>query len=89
MGYKRADLFVEQAELFYPLAEEAGLSDEIVTLDNIPFKRLDWHLFIRPDSPNIEAMELVNHALEEAIDDGSLLKQVTAIFSKYKLEYTE
>ena len=89
LDHKRADIFVEQSELFYPVAEEDGLIDNIKTLKNINFKSLQWHLFIRPDSKYVGLMSDVDQALDRAIADSSLLAKVQEIFEKYGLSYTE
>jgi ABC-type amino acid transport substrate-binding protein len=85
LDLKRADVFVEQSELFYPVAEEVGLIDKIQTLENIKFKRLHWHLYIRPDSKYVGLMNEIDEALARAIADGTLLAKVEEIFAKYGL----
>lgn len=89
LDYKRADIFVEQSELFYPVAEDVGLIDKIKTLKNIKFKSLHWHLFIRPDSKHVGLMSDVDQAMDRAIADGSLQAKVQEIFAKYGLSYTD
>lgn len=89
LEYKRADLFIEQSELFYPLAIEAGLIDKVVTLNNIKFKSLRWHLYIRPDSEHVSLMSSVDQALDRAIEQGVLLSKIQEIFAKYGLSYSE
>jgi hypothetical protein len=85
LQFKRADIFVEQSELFYPVAEDLGLVDQIKTLENINFKSLHWHLYIRPDSKHVGLMSEVNQTLDRSIADGSLLTKVQEIFLKYGL----
>jgi hypothetical protein len=88
LDLKRADIFVEQSELFYPIAEDVGLIDKIQTLENIKFKSLQWHFYIRPDSKYVGLMKDVDKALSMAISDGTLQTKVQEIFSKYGLSYT-
>lgn len=89
LEYKRADIFVEQSELFYPVAEELGLVDEIESLDNIQFKSLYWHLYIRNNSKHVGLMHEVDKALDKAIEDGQLLRKVREIFLRYGLPYSQ
>ncbi len=87
LHYQRADLFVEQSELFYPLAKAEGLLDKVETLDNIDFKTLHWHLYIRPDSKHIGLMNAINDELSRLIKNGELQTKVRQIFIKYGLRY--
>lgn len=89
LDYKRADIFVEQSELFYPVAEELGLIDKVKTFNNIQFKKLYWHLYIRKDSKYVELMNDINRAMDRAIASGELLAKVQEIFVKYNLRYEE
>jgi hypothetical protein len=87
--YKRADLFIEQSELFYPLVEDEGLMNSLVTLDGVDFKSLHWHLYIRPDSKHVGLMVKINQELDRVIKSGLLLSKVQQIFSNYGLSYTD
>lgn len=89
LDYKRADIFIEQSELFYPIAEELKLKDKIKTLNNIHFKTLKWHLYIRKESKHAELMKDINRALDRARAEGVLLAKVQQIFAKYNLIYEE
>lgn len=89
LDYKRADIFVEQSELFYPIAEELGLKDKVKTLNNIHFKSLKWHLYIRKDSKHVELMKDINKALDRSIIEGTLLAKAQQVFAKYNLKYEE
>lgn len=79
---KRADLYIEQAEMFRYQANSLGLLDNIFTLNQPIIYEMPWHLFISKQSPHITQLPTINHRLAGLKASGELEKIKMTIFTK-------
>ncbi len=86
LAYRRADLYIEQAEMFRYQAAQQGVLDQLVTLREPSIRKLGWHLFIAEDSPHARLMPEINATLESLRDSGELEQIKHSLFAKYGIE---
>lgn len=83
---QRADVYIEQAEMFIFQAKKAGVFEEVVTFQQPSIRKLGWHIFIGHKSKFQFLMPKINKTLEELQASGELEKIKQQIFSKYGIE---
>jgi len=81
----RADLYIEQAEMFRYQVRELGLSDEVITIP-APLREMGWHLFIRKDSEWVKIMPQLNRELKKLQRSGELNRIKNRLFKKYGID---
>ena len=79
----RADLYIEQAEMFRYQAKELGLLDDIITIADPVLYRMPWHLFLSTQSPHLSQLDKINQRLQELQQSGELEKIRQTIFHKH------
>jgi len=79
----RADLYIEQAEMFRYQAKKAGVLDELVTLNETSIRKLGWHIFIGKKSKYQALIPKINQVLARLHASGELEKIKQKIFLKY------
>jgi len=79
----RADLYIEQAEMFRYQAKKAGVLDELVTLNETSIRKLGWHIFIGNKSKYQALIPKINQILARLHASGELEKIKQKIFLKY------
>ncbi len=82
----RADVYIEQSEMFRYQAKVNGVLEEILTLDETPIKKLGWHIFIGKNSKYQSLMPKINEMLEKLQASGELEKIKVEIFKKHGIE---
>lgn len=82
----RADLYIEQAELFRYQAKALGLLSSIITLSKPVLKSEGWHLFLSHKSPHTTLLENVDQRLLELKANGQLDVIRDRIFAIYGVE---
>ena len=80
---KRADLYIEQQEMFHYQARSLGLLDQIVTLQQPVMYKMPWHLFLSKQSPHVMQLDKINQRLQELQQSGELEKIRQTIFKKH------
>ena len=78
----RADLYIEQAEMFRYQVRELGLSHEVITIP-ASMREMGWHLFIRKDSPWVKIMPQLDRELKKLQSTGELNRIKIRLFKKY------
>lgn len=86
LALQRADVYIEQSEMFRYQAKEKGILDELLTLNEPPMKKLGWHIFIGKKSKHQSLMPKINDMLEQLQASGELEKIKMEIFKKYGIE---
>lgn len=86
LAYNRADLYIEQAEMFRYQARQAGVLDELETLREPSIRRLGWHLFIAKDSPFAELMPQIDATLKAMRESGELDQIKESLFTEYGID---
>lgn len=81
----RADVYIEQAEMFRYQAKKAGVLDDLLTLNEPSIRKLGWHLFIGEKSKNQYLLPKINEMLETLRASGELEKIKQEIFIKYEI----
>ncbi|MDM7859810.1 transporter substrate-binding domain-containing protein [Alteromonas sp. ASW11-36] len=79
----RADLYLEQAEMFKYQASQLGLQDQLVSLSSPVIKRQGWHLFIGKSSLHVGIVAQVDSLLEDMQSTGELEQLRRIIFARY------
>lgn len=79
----RADLYIEQAEMFRYQAKELGLLDDIITISEPVIYRMPWHLFLSKQSPHVTQLNKINQRLQELQQSGELENIRLRIFTKH------
>ncbi|WP_164084745.1 substrate-binding periplasmic protein [Alteromonas flava] len=83
----RADLYIEQAEMFQFQAAQLGLDEQLLTLPRPIIQRVNWHLFISNKSSNITLLPRLNALLATLKESGELEQLQREIFARYKIKY--
>lgn len=83
LAQHRADVYVEQAEIFEPQVRKLNLESEIVTLHNNVMKSMGWHLFISKNSDFHVDIEKINDQLLQLQSAGILEEVKNRVFLKY------
>ncbi|MFC3094467.1 hypothetical protein DRW07_13740 [Alteromonas sediminis] len=83
----RADLYIEQTEMFRFQAAQLGLDNLLVTLPSPIIERVNWHLFISDKSQNINILPRLNALLKSLKDNGELEALQQEIFARFKIDY--
>lgn len=84
--YGRADVYIEQEEIFRYQARAQGLLDEIISISDNPIQSLGWHLFIGNESDYLYLVPEINELLKEMKANGELEELKMRLFSKYGIE---
>ncbi|NRA15566.1 MAG: transporter substrate-binding domain-containing protein [Oceanospirillaceae bacterium] len=79
----RADVYIEQAEMFRYQAKKAGVLDELVTFNEPSIRKLGWHIFIGNKSKYQYLIPKINQILESLRASGELEKIKHQIFLKH------
>ncbi|MDI9244720.1 transporter substrate-binding domain-containing protein [Marinobacter sp. CHS3-4] len=82
----RADVYIEQAEMFRYQARQKGVLDEVISFDQFAAGALGWHLFIGRDSKHADVMSRIDLVLAEMTASGELQTLKRQIFAKYGVE---
>lgn len=82
---QRADLYIEQYEMFHYQAKLHGLEARMLTFPEPQIRQLGWHLFIAKNSPALKLMPEINQKLKELKLSGRLEEIRKEIFSNYGL----
>ncbi|MDX1452570.1 MAG: transporter substrate-binding domain-containing protein [Oleiphilaceae bacterium] len=82
---QRADLYVEQKEMFQYQAQMAGLENEVHTFESPVIRTLGWHLFIGHKSPHQPLMARIDTLLKALQESGELEALRKEIFARYEL----
>lgn len=83
LSKNRADLYIEQDEMFRYQAQKAGVSDEILTIKKPSIRQLGWHIFIGKESKHAHLIPKINATLKKLEASGELEKIKLEIFKKY------
>ncbi len=79
----RADVYIEQDEMFRYQARAAGVLDRLSTIEDPVIKKVKWHLFIGNKSKHVSVMSEVDRVLETLEATGELEKIKQELFRKY------
>jgi len=82
----RADVYIEQAEMFRYQAKRSGVLDEVLTLNEPSIRKLGWHIFISKKSKYQFLMPKISAMLEMLRASGELEKIKQKIFLKHEIE---
>ncbi|OUR78110.1 hypothetical protein A9Q83_09020 [Alphaproteobacteria bacterium 46_93_T64] len=82
----RADVYIEQAEMFRYQAKRSGILDEVLTLNEPSIRKLGWHIFIGKKSKYQFLMPKISAMLETLQASGELKKIKQEIFLKHEIE---
>ncbi len=82
----RADVYIEQSEMFKYQAKEAGIADDILTFKEPSIRKMGWHIFIGKKSKYQSLMPKINDTLEQLQATGELEKIKLEIFKKNGIE---
>ncbi len=79
----RADLYIEQAEMFRYQTKELGLQDKLLTFESPVIETLNWHLFIGKKSSKLSLLSNINQALTEMEESGELETIKQSLFKQF------
>jgi len=79
----RADVYIEQSELFRYQVKAKGISDKILTLKEHPIQELGWHIFIGKESKHRTLIPEINKVLMALKASGELDQIKLVLFEKY------
>ena len=82
----RADVYIEQAEMFGYQAKELGVFDDVLTLNKPSIRKLGWHIFIGKKSKYQSLMPKINEMLKKLRMSGELEKIKMGIFKRHGIE---
>ena len=82
----RADVYIEQDEMFRYQATRAGIIDELLTLKEPSIRKLGWHIFISERSKYQDLMPKINEMLSTLQASGELEKIKQDLFLKYGID---
>ncbi len=77
---QRADVYMEQLEMFRFQAEEQGLLGQIVSFPETPLRKVGWHLFIGKKSKHRDLLHRINEVLRQMQASGELDRLKREIF---------
>ena len=83
---QRADVYIEQSEMFRYQAKERGVLEEILTLNEFTMKKLGWRIFIGNKSKHQHLIPEINAMLEKLRASGELEKIKSDIFKNNGIE---
>lgn len=83
---QRADVYIEQDEMFRFQVKSLGLSDKILTLKEPVIRRLGWHIFISKKSKYCALIPKINETLESLRETGELEKIKQRLFLRHGIE---
>ena len=86
LAYDRADLYIEQREMFRYQAERLGVIDRLVTIEEPSIRALGWHLFIAKNSDGASLIPKINKVLSKLKASGELEQIKQTLFAKYGIE---
>lgn len=82
----RADLYIEQEEMFRYQANELGVTKNMLTFETPVIQEMNWHLFIGKKSPHQSLMTNINQTLQRLTESGELEKIKRRIFKQYGID---
>ncbi len=82
----RADLYIEQEELFRYQAQELGLDANMLTLKSPVMQEVGWHLFISNQSSKQHLLAQINTLLDALHHSGELKQIRNQVFKKYGID---
>lgn len=82
----RADLYIEQEEMFRYQAKELGVSRSMRTLTFPVMQVMNWHLFIGKKSPYLSLLPEINQTLKRLHESGELENIKRRIFKQYEID---
>ena len=82
LAQQRADVYIEQAEMFRFQAEEQGLLGQIVSFSDAPMHRVSWHLFFGKNSPHRDLLPRINELLRKLKASGELDRIKREVFER-------
>ncbi|MCJ8295716.1 MAG: transporter substrate-binding domain-containing protein, partial [Colwellia sp.] len=80
---QRADVYIEQAEMFRYQAQKSGVLDEVITFTKPSIRKLGWHIFIGNKSKYQFLIPQINQLLDSLQASGKLEKIKQRIFIKH------
>lgn len=83
---QRADLYIEQKEMFRFQVNELKMGKEILTLDTPSLGRLGWHVFIGKKSKFTHLIPKIDQKLAEMQSSGELEQIRLRLFRKFGME---
>jgi ABC-type amino acid transport substrate-binding protein len=82
----RADVYIEQLEMFRFQAAEQGLSEQIISFPEVPLRRMGWHLFLGKKSPHRHLLPKINEVLRQMKATGELDRVKREIFERHGIK---
>lgn len=82
----RADVYIEQDEMFWYQAKEQGVADKLLSIEEPVIRTVGWHLFISKESEHVSIMGKVDKTLEDLKASGELDEIKHELCLKYGIE---
>lgn len=79
----RADVYIEQREMFQYQAMTSGVLEEVTTLEQPSIMRNEWHLFISKNSRHLHLAPGITEVLKDLRQSGELEEIRQSIFNRY------
>jgi polar amino acid transport system substrate-binding protein len=79
----RADLYIEQLEMFRFQAQEVGLLEEIVSFPDLPLRKVGWHLFFGKKSKHLHLLPRIDDELRQMQASGELQRLKVELFQRH------
>lgn len=86
LAYERADLYIEQLEMFRHQAKQLGVVDRLITIEEPSIRKLGWHLFIAKSSEYVSLVSMIDKELTFLKESGHLQKIKLELFAKYGIK---